>query len=355
MSVSAPALARPSARTSASTAFTAGLFLLTLLPCLAVPIMASAWWPFGDAIGLFTFWVGAHQAATFFLYFDVDALRLMRREPLLYFASPLAILVGATVSYAACPAPIRGALLTTFVAITLWHYQRQNLGVYSFYLKATGAGPVSLDERRALSLGGTAGIVAFAFGRPDFIGGWSVLDPFAVPAAVVAVGIWGVAAVFWSRALIAHDTAAAVGLNQSPVVRFLLLGLLVLFFWPALLVKNTGAAFFIFALAHSLQYLMMMAIVAVNRSPRDAPSATAWWRPALSVAALFTFTGVFYYFWHLEQFTRVAGPEWKNQAIIGAGLAPTLAHYLFDSRLWRLRDPGARAFVASKFRFLGWA
>ena len=217
-----------------------------------------------------------------------------------------------------------------YAGYTLWlahHYNRQNYGLVAFAGAHDGLGPMPREVGWMFNLTTGAGairLVAMPFIYPGGI------SPFASPVYAyygwyAAAALMLAAAVVLVKLIVCH---AAV--RRSPmVVIFLLLGFA--FYLPALLVGPTQTSFWPYAMAHGLQYLVMVGVV--SRGSRLG-------RLGLAIAAASALVlGVIVY--------SMDSAPWA-QLYIGV----EMWHFLADARLWRLRDPLVRGVVRERFSFL---
>ncbi len=312
----------------------AALLAVTLTPLLGLPLASSLQLPFRDSflIGLAVFVGGVcHVASTSYFYLDKDARALMRGMKGRFVALPLAVVA---LSAAALVAGDRlgiadDAVLAIFCVHLIWlyyHYQKQNYGLLAF---AAASGGARMPHRTVAILllapvaGGLATIpqlLSAGLGRDLGYDTWlPVLHSAGV--AVYAVGALLLAG------LIAHNRAL---FTRPLVAAFTATGFL--FFLPALLVEDIDYAFWSYAIAHGLQYLLMVGIV-------SAQARRLYF--ALPVFLAAAVSGG----WMLDRF---AG----NHALFICGIALTWVHFVLDAKLWRMSEPAVRQFLRSRFAFV---
>ena len=217
-----------------------------------------------------------------------------------------------------------------YAAYTMWlahHYNRQNFGLVAFAAVNDQAGVLPREVGWMFNLTTGAGAISMAAMPSIYPGG---ISPFADPAfafygRVVAGVLMIAAAVVLIKLLLRNPQ-----LKRCPMV-LTFLGLGFAFYLPALLGGPSQVSFWPYAMAHGLQYLLMMSVVA--RGSRLGLAGLAMF--AVMALAL----GVL---------------------VFGLGTAPwaqlytgiVMWHFLADARLWRLRDPLVRNVVKERFAFL---
>jgi hypothetical protein len=143
-------------------------------------------------------------------------------------------------------------------------------------------------------------------------------------------------------AALVFATAVAAGvvlLVRRPAAQrpagFSVLYLMALLFWvPVFVFGSPYAAVGGMTVAHGMQYLLLVGLVAAGSSARPVRLA------ALCNVALLG--GV-----ALEKASHLHGAAPAERLLFGAYLGAVMAHFVIDAGLWRLRDPFPRAFLAA--------
>ena len=308
---------------------------VTLLPLLGLPLLAQLQLPFRQSlvlgVAVFVGGVG-HVASTMYFYADRDARTLMRGMKARFVLLPLAglLFTATAVAFGGRLGAADDLVLAIFFAHLVWlyyHYQKQNWGLLAFAAAGSGV-RLPRSTMHLLMLPPLAGglatipqLLADGLARPQVpLAAWL---PLLHALAWVVYG--GAALAF---ALLALRHRALFG--RPWVAAFAGAGLL--FFLPALLLRNLDYAFWSYALAHGFQYLLMVGLV--SRGAR-----VPW--GALAALLLATLCGG----WVLH---RLAG----TQALFVAGIVLTWVHFLLDARLWRMSEPGPRAFLRARLGHL---
>lgn len=313
--------------------------LATAIPMLVMPM--SARWNANAAsvlsiAGLLTFLGGpAHVSLTAWFYADPVARDYFREHSRRYLWAPIALIVGATGTYLVFgPSPQTAVLNLGYTIWLLWHYQRQNWGIHSFVSRVTSGEPASPLEGWILRLAVIGGLLA----------GVDVLD-FGLGTALSRYKAQsfqaGVALTALVPILILVAVIRTPGLRRSPG-RLAFLCVAGAFFAPVFLFDDNPSAFLSFALAHGLQYGVFMSYVAYDGA-RDGA------RPGLATLVISVFT--------LGVLLSVGGDhhlvkEMNWLPLQGLVLGVTMAHFVVDAGIWRLRDEFPRRYMARAFPFL---
>ncbi|MEM8843885.1 MAG: hypothetical protein AAGB35_02475 [Pseudomonadota bacterium] len=310
------------------------LLIVTLVPLLGLPLAYNIQLPFETSflIGLGIFIGGVcHVASTYTFYVDKEARQIMNGMKMRFYLIPI---IGIAFTLLAITSgnhiPIaQNVLLFIFLFHLAWlyfHYQRQNYGLLAFAAASHGK---RLPEfvMRLVMIPPLAGALATF---PQLISMSLQIDlPLANWQHLLkagAISLYIVTAVILVRMAIRHRDVFA----QPMVILFTLTSFG--FFLPGLLIKDIQFAFWSYAIAHGLQYLLMVGIV-------NYQSAKRW----LSMLALILFAVAGG--WGLE---RLYG----NNALFISGIALTWVHFILDARLWRMRDAAVRPYLQQRFGFI---
>jgi hypothetical protein len=319
--------AAPRSRTSA---VLAGLIAATVVPIVAAVVMAPAGSaPAGSALTLLLF-VGSsmHVASTAWFYTVPDVRAHMHRHPARYLWAPLALVVVAAVVAAALTPRALQWLLLAFFAWQFFHFQKQNLGVAALTARARRAAGLSSAERRALVVAGVGGIVGL-LGRPDLI----ALDatPRVDAVFVAGLAVFAGAALFGIACWLRRE-------DRDPVAGGAYL-LSLLFFAPVWLFHSPYAAVAGLTIAHGVQYLLLMSLVAAGGTDRTVALLLL-----VNVAVLIGLA--------LNQMSHQHGAGAPLRALYGVFLGLSMAHFVIDAGLWRLREEFPRTFLSSRLPYL---
>jgi hypothetical protein len=316
---------------------TVAAFAVTI--AMAPPASASP----GAALRFLLF-VGAsvHVAATGWFYAVPEVRTHLRAHPIRYVRVPAALIVG-TAALAAVVSPQQLTwLLLAYFAWQFFHFQKQNLGLAALAGIAHRAGSLGLWERRAMIAAGVSGIVGLV-AHPALL--QSTVDPrlgFAFPAAggafamSVAVGV---------AALLRRPT------ERRPAAYATVYLISLCFFAPVFLFGSPYAAVAGLTLAHGLQYLLIVGMIAARRpvtSDRLGLSRRASRTVSLAVLLNIGLLGGI----ALNLMSHLHDMAWPVRLLYGAYLGTVMAHFVIDAGLWRLRDEFPRTFLRESLPYL---
>lgn len=343
--------------------FVVGLFLLTLLPFFALPWLDQSTFAIGDGRYLllaFVFpFLGSHQAASAFLYIEDGAVRVMRGSRWFFYVVPLVLVAATALFFAICSDQMMVYFLLLFGAYTIYHYQKQNIGLFALVAPQLTDTPMRKIERRLIFAAGIAGMFVFAWPVTSAPYEGTLLMPlFGVIETGVALLIAGCILVGVALTLASVKALKPDDSIFGSLLRLFFLLCMVCFYLPMLIIEDRLLAFATFATAHALQYFLIMAFVAWNGS--IAGRLTASWKamlfwPTLSLLCFGLLTWASWTGWQLVTNAPVTWPglsENTYKALLGAAVGFSLVHYHVDARIWRMRDELPRQFIKQKLFFL---
>lgn len=268
-----------------------------------------------------------HVGATAWFYTDREVRGHMSTRRGRYVYAPMALVLGSAAVASVVPLDLLTVPLMAFFAWQFFHFQKQNLGMAALAATAHGDGPLRPVERKAITVAGIAGIAAL-LAHPALLG---------LPEPLNLRFLFPVGGVVFAG-------AAAVGLfsvirRETKSWQFLAVyAMAVAFFLPVFLFASPFQALTGLILAHGYQYLVIVGLVAGARAPLAGLAM-------LLNAALIVGVAL-----HIAASYR--GSAFPGSAIFGAYLGLTMAHFVVDAGLWRLRDEFPRAFLGDRLPFL---
>jgi hypothetical protein len=326
-------------------ALTLGAFAVAVAlapPASAPPARALAWLLFvGSSV---------HVASTGWLYTLPEVRRHAREHAGRLIWLPVALITGAAAVAAAVSPSVMAWCLLPYYGWQFFHFQKQNLGLAALAASsgraARGrAGPALRPaERRAIMAAGYAGIAGLIT-HPGLLQlGINTRLTWLYPVAAVAFAVAVAAGLGCVAQRLARGAAFSFG-----VIFLTSLG----FFLPVFVLRSPYAAVGGMTIAHGLQYLLLITLVAAGRRPETGQSETG--RPAagramagravalalLANVALVGGAG-------LNAASHLHGAAWAGRLAFGAYLGAVMAHFVIDASVWRLRDPFPRAFLAAR-------
>ena len=327
----APGARGPGARGTgaASRAWLAGTLTLTLAAFAAAIVLAP---PASAPPGFGLTWLlfvgsSVHVASTAWLYTLPDVRGHARQHPGRFVLVPIALILAAAVAAAVIPPATAAWCLLPYYAWQFFHFCKQNLGVAALAAASRRVAPLRPVERRAVLAAGCAGIAGLV-AHPSLLGlrvgaalGWMYPAAAAAFAAAVATGV----------------IALARRRGEGVTFKIVYLGSLC-FFGPAFAFRSPYAAVGGMTIAHGLQYLLLVGLVAAGNGqiPGRVLRLAALANVALIGGAALSAAS------HLHS----AGPA--GRLLFGAYLGAVMAHFVVDAGLWRLREPFPRAFLAAR-------
>jgi len=332
-----PATTTAPARTAARVWLAATVTITIASAVAAVALAPPAGARAPEALAFLLF-VGSsvHVASTGWFYTVPEVRAHMRKQPARYVWWPLALISGAGAIAFLLPRPVLYWLLLPYFGWQFFHYQKQNLGIAALTASSLRVQPLRPSERRALTAAGLAGIGAL-LARPGLL---QLPLRSAVP-------------VMFPLAAVAFAASLAVGtgclLRRRPAQRpasFCLAYLTSLAFsLPVLAFRSPYAAVAGLTIAHGLQYLVLMGLLAAGGPGRSHRAARLTAFAALANIALVGGAAL-----AVASDQLSAGPAMR--ILYGFFLGAVMAHFVIDAGLWRMRAEFPREFLQSRLPYL---
>jgi hypothetical protein len=274
-----------------------------------------------------------HVAATgyFFTVREVRTHAMEHRGRYLYVPATC-IALAALLTAVLRPSQVDWILFPYF-CWQFFHFQKQNLGLVAIAAGAVGTSGPSAPERRALMLAGYAGILGLAT-RPALL--QLTITTHIGGLHVAALGLFLTAILGGLVALRARPRGA-----NPPGYCVVYLSSLT-FFTPVFLFHAPYAAVAGMTIAHGVQYLVLVGLVAGGTSrPAERRFGIAVFLNIALIGGIALSAAS-----HLHD-----GPT-VERLVFGAYLGLVMTHFVVDAGLWRLRDPFPRAFLAARLPYL---
>jgi hypothetical protein len=335
--LAAPTTTGP-AGTSAARAWLAATLTVTMAAAaVAIALAPPAGARAPEALAFLLF-VGSsvHVASTAWFYTVPEVRAHMRQRPARYVWWPLALISGAGAIAFLLPRPVLYWLLLPYFGWQFFHYQKQNLGIAALTAASLRVPPLRTGERRALTAAGLAGIAAL-LARPGLL---------QLPLRALVPALFPLAAAAF---VVCFAAGAGCLLRRSPAQRpagFCLAYLTSLAFsLPVFAFSSPYAAVAGLTIAHGLQYLLLMGMLAAG-SPRSI-------RPAARLTALAALANIALLggaVLSVASDQLAAGPAMR--ILYGFFLGAVMAHFVIDAGLWRMRAEFPREFLRSRLPYL---
>jgi hypothetical protein len=269
-----------------------------------------------------------HVAGTGWLGSLAEVRRLARARRGRLLVAPTALMAGAVLAVMVVkPGDLAWILLALF-AWQLHHFQRQNLGLVALAASSSGLKRLLPAERRCIQLVGASAVVGVV-AHPG------LLQLHVRPGLGI---LFGVARVAYVAVLL---VGLAVLSRRSPRERPLhfcaLFAATMIFPLPLFVSSSPYAALAGMTIAHGLQYLVLLGLVAAGteRTQRGARLGT--------LAAVALVGGLV-----LSVTSHLHTSMTPVRMLFGLYVGVTAAHFVVDRGLWRLRDPLARELVRAR-------
>jgi hypothetical protein len=334
-----------------------------LKPVFLVSLLLSTWLPMaffllssrleGSMFGyagtrtLLLFLGTAHVPATLFFYIDKDFSEIIRKHKARYIYFPIVLTIVTGLLFAFASAVVQAYILLMYWSWQAFHYGRQNLGIYSFVSIAQRGAAPSKYEKLVIDLGTWCGI----------IGTFKILGSGVAPSYLHKPfdTLYWAGTITFVLVLVASLVIYAQNLKRTTPLLTIFYFTLVCFFLPVFLSTNVNIAFFSYAIAHGVQYILFMSIVSLNFAPH-ASAKRLQISNAMKLLLLTLVVGFVFYraadLKTVELFTAHATLIRIVDFIIGAILGATMAHFVVDAGAWRLSQSLQRMYIGKRFAFV---
>jgi hypothetical protein len=311
-------------------------FLLIAAPLVTVPIMAGVYFriPMLAIVAAVTL-AFSHYWSTIAFYFWKENRAYHRERWLAFYAGPLILaaiyiaLVGLHVPY-----------IVQFVLFfwNTWHVSRQNCGILSIY--RTRAGVSEPAQKTAAN----DAIVAISM----FLCLWNIGTHHEVAALFGMVSPGFSRIVIWGAGLVAAcyalRLAMALARRQAPVgipeAMFLITA--VVFFYPFLLIRDSGIATLIMLLPHYVQYLALVWLLHRRKFGGEAEQRAPWLLQGMSTRLIILVPVLVLVGYAFAYSREVAALANRTEYWEGLYLLIAFEHFYLDGLIWSFRRDHAR-------------
>jgi hypothetical protein len=289
----------------------------------------------------------AHVPATLFFYIDKDFSEIIRKHKARYVYFPILLTIATGLLFAFASAAVQAYILLMYWSWQAFHYGRQNLGIYSFVSIAQRGAAPSKSEKLVIDLGTWCGIV----------GTFKILGSGVAPSYLHQAfdTLYWAGTIAFVLVLAAGLVVYAQNLKRTTPLLTIFYFTLVCFFLPVFLSTNINVAFFSYAIAHGVQYILFMSVVSLNLDPH-ATAKRMQIGNAVKLLVLTLVVGfVFYRAGDLKAVQLITAHATLMKVvdfIIGAVLGATMAHFVVDAGAWRLSQTLQRMYIGKRFAFV---
>ncbi len=274
-----------------------------------------------------------HVATTGYLFTEADIRAHSAGHRIRYVWMPLLLIVSAATLASLLSVRDLAWSLLPYFAWQFFHFHKQNIGMVALAARSTTRRGLSASERWTISVASLFGIAGL-LAHPGLLQ-LSVVTPFS--------RFFGFAFLGFACAAVSGIALLLVRVRREQSAGFVATYLMALFFFaPVFVFRSPYAAVGGMTIGHGFQYLVLVGLVAAGRS-RGRNRAFG---PVL-LFNLALFGGIL-----LSTASHLHNAPALGRAMFGAYLGVTMAHFVIDAGIWRLRDPFSRAFLASRVPFL---
>jgi hypothetical protein len=341
--------------TSSWTDYLKPIFLVALLLSTWVPMaffllssrIESSVFGFGGMRSALLFLGTAHVPATIFFYIDKDFSEIVRTHKARYVYFPILLTISTGLFFAFANTIVQAYILLIFWAWQAFHYGRQNVGIYSFVSIGTRGTPSGKYERLMIELGTYCGIV----------GTFKILGTAVAPNYLHGLFelLYRLGTLIFIVVLIASIVVYVRNLKHTTPLLTIFYFTLVCFFLPVFISTDMNVAFYSYAIAHGVQYILFMTVVSLNFEP-ESQSKRFKVASAVKLLLITILAGFLFYraidLKGLEFFVANASLMRIVDFIIGAILGATMAHFVIDAGAWRLSQSLQRTYIGKRFGFV---
>ena len=289
----------------------------------------------------------AHVPATIFFYIDKDFSEIVSRHKARYVYFPILLTIVTGLLFAFAGTIVQAYILLFFWAWQAFHYGRQNTGIYSFVSIATRGAPPDKYERIMIELGtycgilGTFKILGMAV-APNYLQGFFDL-------------LYRVGGVIFVAILLASLVVYVRNFKRTTPLLTIFYFTLVCFFLPVFLSTDMNVAFYSYAIAHGVQYIVFMTVVSLNFDPQESARRFKI-ASAVKLILITVLVGfLFYRAIDLKGFQFITANSNFMRLVdflLGAILGATMAHFVIDAGAWRLSQSLQRTYIGKRFGFV---
>jgi hypothetical protein len=360
---------------SAPKLFSLALIVATIIPFFSGGIgWATGKTPYFPLQATITFLATIHVPLTVYLLFDPRIRETMRQKPVGLILVPIAIFAACILVFVVTAKGKEDGTASFLVYFSifvmswnLWHFGKQNIGVYSFFRSAQNQSGMLAIEKKLILVGSTLGVLTtFAIVGDYYIKQFASKENFDlltyVYGIITPIGKVGQFALLAGVAYYVIFNWARFNWQTALMFAFC-----TNYFLPQYLVADASAGSFIFACntaSHGLQYVVFLGFHAVGPDgEHGAAKSEKNIRPLMLLAFAATFLCVAY-FWFSSGFlsaswlgnslgritgdARTFGTPMTNAIVTGI----LLNHFWLDSYFWRFRDSASRNWMLARYAFL---
>lgn len=303
----------------------------------------------GSTLRMLELLAAPHVFTTLYLLVDYRDLVGVPRPMLTLLAIPILLMATTAIVLITCPVWLVTGFMLFYTFFGMWHFGRQNFGVVAFATRISQGRPMDRFERHALNAGNIAGLLA---GYHIFAPVMFLLKPETWPQDLTPIDpvfslLWYGGIAIYAMLIPAMIWRIVTQWRKYDLMSLLILLGCVFFFLPTYLSSNPLLALVSWAVAHGLQYVLILGFHAVGRASAR-PGRIGLWPLLLFTACVVG--GVL--IWRTSGRLQLDGDDLEIRLAVSAVVALTLAHYWVERYLWKFSSPERRAWLEQSFRFL---
>lgn len=274
-----------------------------------------------------------HTASTGWLFTNSSIRRYAWEQRGRYVWAPLGfVTTGMILSVVVSPRLVTWAVLL-LLAWQFHHFQKQNIGLVALTGSSLGLASLRRAERTSICATGAAGI-AEVCAHPGLLQ-LDVRLPHSGYLALLATALLAVGVAGGALALTRRPRA------DRPSRFCAMYGLALLFPLPVFVFISPYAAVGGLTMAHGLQYLLLMGLVAAGSDRRKRIGGVA------TLGALAVLGGAV-----LSVISHLHGDGPSLRLFFGLYLGLLAGHFVVDGGIWRLSEPFVRSFLSQRAGYL---
>lgn len=290
-----------------------------------------------------------HVFTTLYLLVDARELVGVPRPLLTLLVMPLLLMTATAAVLVASPLWMVTAFMLAYTFFGMWHFGRQNFGIVAFATRISYRRPMDRFERLALNAGNVAGLLAgyhifapvmFTLNRQTWPLDLSSIDP------IFSLFRYGGLAIYAVLLPCAVYYLFSNWRRHEPFALTIFLGC-VFFFLPTYLSNDPLLVLVAWAVAHGLQYVLILGLHAAGRAT-GRPQQFSIWPLLLFMAVVIVGVAL----WRISGRIQLDGDDTEIRVAVSVVVAITLAHYWVERYLWKFSSPERRAWLEQSFRFL---
>ena len=315
------------------------LIALTLSTVILMPLFPKFFRPTPENLHISFLVLGwlstAHVATTGFFYIDSNFSSHIKARPNRYVVAPILSIITCILLWGIIAKENHVYLWMIFISWLLWHYQKQNYGLAALVSNITNGDRLTILERKSIMLISVGSIIAVLRFKANELN-----LPFLTKDSLYMLGLC-----IYLGAALSCFYAIYLRLkrdNKRNLFSSMFIILSVIFFAPTFLSNGFFPAVTSYAIAHALQYWLMMSTLVITSRAQNG-----------NIRSIGGFFVVVMMIYGAIWFTRNPNiPEDIINYMIGLQFGITVAHFIIDADAWKLSEKSQRNYIQERYDFL---